>query len=130
MFDENELFLLICGSEQTFDIGDMKNNATYSGFTYDHPTIRYFWKVVEEMDTSQRRNLLKFVTSSSRPPLLGFKDMNPPVCIKRSEGERDRLPTSSTCLNLLKLPAYPTLNEMREKLLLAIEHGNSTFELT
>jgi len=34
---------------------------------------------------------------------------------------RDRLPTASTCVNLLKLPDYADEATMREKLLYAIE---------
>jgi ubiquitin-protein ligase E3 C len=130
MFDESELFVLICGDEQAFDVEDMKRHVTYSGYGHDHPTIRYFWSVVAEMTTQQRKNLLKFITSSSRPPLLGFKAMNPPVCIRKSEDGRERLPTSATCMNLLRLPPYTTLSEMKKRLMMAIEHGNSTFELT
>lgn len=32
-----------------------------------------FWRVVSEFTDTQKRQLLKFVTSCSRPPLLGFK---------------------------------------------------------
>ena len=31
-----------------------------------------FWQVVSEMTPAEQRDLLKFVTSCSRPPLLGF----------------------------------------------------------
>lgn len=43
------------------------------GYTENHPTIKLFWQVVEDFDDSQRRLLLKFVTSCSRQPLFGFK---------------------------------------------------------
>lgn len=43
------------------------------GFSATHPTVQWFWKVVENFEDAQRRQLLKFVTSCSRPPLLGFK---------------------------------------------------------
>ncbi|CAN0452755.1 unnamed protein product, partial [Scytosiphon promiscuus] len=47
---------------------------------------------------------LKFVTSCSRPPLLGFERLNPPICVQRvPEGEEGRLPSSATCMNLLKV---------------------------
>lgn len=39
----------------------------------DHPTIQMFWRVIEKFNDVQKRLLLKFVTSCSRPPLLGFK---------------------------------------------------------
>jgi len=43
------------------------------GYAPDHPVIVMFWQVVEEFTDHQKRQLLKFVTSCSRPPLLGFK---------------------------------------------------------
>ena len=43
------------------------------GFTEDHPCIESFWRVVSQFSDTQKRQLLKFVTSCSRPPLLGFK---------------------------------------------------------
>ncbi|KAL6978060.1 E3 ubiquitin-protein ligase upl6, partial [Sarracenia purpurea var. burkii] len=52
-----------------------------------------------------------FVTGCSRGPLLGFKYLEPLFCIQRAAGNAseeviDRLPTSATCMNLLKLPPY------------------------
>ena len=72
---------------------------------------------------AQKKKLLKFVTSCSRPPLLGFKvilnicdffflpiassqDLDPPFCIQNAGTEQERIPTASTCMNLLKLPDY------------------------
>lgn len=43
------------------------------GYSADHPVIRVFWRVVEGFTDEEKRKLLKFVTSCSRPPLLGFK---------------------------------------------------------
>ena len=40
-----------------------------------------------------------------------------------------RLPTAATCMNLLKLPQYDTVEELREKLLYAIS-SDSGFELS
>ena len=88
----------------------------------NHPTITAFWQVVSGFDEEQKRSLLKFVTSCSRPPLLGFKvificliffmhkiisqDLDPPFCIQNAGVEQERLPTASTCMNLLKLPDF------------------------
>lgn len=49
----------------------MKNRYS-GGYTPTHPTIEMFWDVVSEMTPAEQRDLLKFVTSCSRPPLLGF----------------------------------------------------------
>lgn len=43
------------------------------GYLADHPVIKIFWRVVENFTDEEKRKLLKFVTSCSRPPLLGFK---------------------------------------------------------
>lgn len=43
------------------------------GYTATHPVIQTFWEVVEGFTEEEKRKLLKFVTSCSRPPLLGFK---------------------------------------------------------
>lgn len=48
-------------------------NFIIGGYTADHPVIKIFWRVVESFTDEEKRKLLKFVTSCSRPPLLGFK---------------------------------------------------------
>lgn len=57
-----------------------------------------------------------------------LQDLEPPFCI-HSAGPEDRLPTASTCMNLLKLPEYLDDEIMREKLLYAVESG-AGFELS
>lgn len=44
-------------------------------------------------------------------------------------GRRERLPTSSTCFNLLKLPDYNKKSLLKEKLIFAIT-SNAGFELS
>jgi len=128
MFDENELFKLICGTEESdevFSIEDMRKNTVYGEPYHDkHPTIENFWKAVESFSPTQKRQLLKFITSSPRPPLLGFQYLDQKIAIRMSSSDEglDRLPTSSTCVNLLKLPNYKDYNTLREKLLKAIEN--------
>ncbi|XP_061709126.1 ubiquitin-protein ligase E3C [Cydia pomonella] len=129
MFSCRELQLLISGAEVPIDLDDLRAHTQYAGgFSATHPTVQWFWKVVENFDDAQRRQLLKFVTSCSRPPLLGFKDLQPPFCIQ-SAGASDRLPSSSTCMNLLKLPEFHSEQQLHEKLLYAIQAG-AGFELS
>jgi ubiquitin-protein ligase E3 C len=130
MFSNKELQTLISGAEHPIDVDDMKNFTRYGGeYSAENPTILLFWKVLTDFDDLQRRQLLKFVTSCSRPPLLGFKDLDPPFTIHQTSGETDRLPTASTCMNLLKLPPFTSEELLREKLLYAIQSG-SGFELS
>ena len=87
-----------------------------------------FWKVVENFSELEKQQLLKFVTSCSRPPLLGFKDLFPQFCVM-SGGKDDRLPSASTCMNLLKLPVFPDIETLRSKLKYAVSSG-AGFELS
>ncbi|XP_076243560.1 ubiquitin-protein ligase E3C isoform X2 [Calliopsis andreniformis] len=129
MFNNKELQVLISGAQLPVDVNDLKLHTIYTGgYAPDHPTITAFWKVVSEFNDQQKGQLLKFVTSCSRPPLLGFKELDPPFCIQHA-GSVDRLPTSSTCMNLLKLPEFPDEKTLREKLLYAIQAG-AGFELS
>lgn len=128
-FNCRELQVLVSGAFIPVDFEDLKQHTTYAGgYTSTHPVIVNFWQVVSTFNDTRRRQLLKFVTSCSRPPLLGFKDMVPPFCIQ-SAGTDDRLPTASTCMNLLKLPEFSDINVLREKLLYALESGTG-FELS
>ena len=63
--------------------------------------------------------MIKFVTSCSRPPLLGFKHLNPWFTLQRIEGV-NRLPIAATCFNILKLPPYANKALLRDKVLKAV----------
>ncbi|KAK6591264.1 HECT-domain-containing protein [Botrytis cinerea] len=89
----------------------------------EHPTIRMFWQVMEEFKDEDRRKVLKYVTSTPRAPLLGFASLNPQFSIRDSSSDEDRLPSASTCVNLLKLPRYQSKEKLREKLLYAVNAG-------
>ena len=74
MFSYRELQTLISGADHEINIDDLEQNTKYgNGFTETHETIVTFWTVVKSFNEEQKRKLLKFVTSCSRPPLLGFK---------------------------------------------------------
>jgi len=114
------------------DVEDLKRHTRYiGGYTLIDRTIDRFWKVVESLDSVQQAKLLRFVTSCERPPPLGFASLNPPFTIQRVGILRDseKLPTSSTCFNILKLPTYSSEHVLKKKLLYALDSG-SGFELS
>ncbi|KAI8607208.1 hypothetical protein BC830DRAFT_1073184, partial [Chytriomyces sp. MP71] len=130
IFNQTELQVLLGGASIPIDLADLRANITYGGDFHElHPTIRIFWDVVENLDEDDRRLLVKFVTSCARPPLLGFKELKPGFCIRPSGESEDRLPSASTCVNLLKMPEYKSKQVLREKLLYAIKSG-AGFELS
>ncbi|XP_015210396.1 ubiquitin-protein ligase E3C [Lepisosteus oculatus] len=130
MFDQQELQVLISGAHIPISLEDLKKFTNYSGgYSATHPVIKIFWEVVESFTDEEKRKLLRFVTSCSRPPLLGFKELYPAFCIHNGGSDLERLPTASTCMNLLKLPEFCDEHLMRNKLLYAIE-SSAGFELS
>ena len=61
------------GCLYSFTKSDNMAAITVGSYTLSHPTIQYFWEVVAQFSEEDKKRLLKFVTSCSRPPLLGFK---------------------------------------------------------
>eukprot|EP00929_Paragymnodinium_shiwhaense_P116623 TRINITY_DN8630_c0_g2_i1.p1 TRINITY_DN8630_c0_g2~~TRINITY_DN8630_c0_g2_i1.p1 ORF type:complete len:1054 (+),score=261.76 TRINITY_DN8630_c0_g2_i1:60-3221(+) len=129
MFDPYELNRVISGSSAGFDVTDLKANIVYSGgYVDDSPAIRWLWDLINNMQPDDMSRFLMFVTSCSRPPLLGFKTLYPKFCVHRVP-DSSRLPTASTCANLLKLPDYPNAETLSAKLLQAIR-AEAGFDLS
>eukprot|EP00049_Salpingoeca_infusionum_P019191 m.360661 g.360661 ORF g.360661 m.360661 type:complete len:1173 (-) comp19143_c0_seq1:276-3794(-) len=130
MFSPSELQKLVSGETTMIDVDDMQEHARYSyGYDRDDITIQLFWSVVGELDNNDLKLLLQFVTSCPRPPIQGFRVMQPPLTIAPNSDDESRLPTASTCSNLLKLPRYKSKQQLREKLLYSIR-SNSGFALS
>ena len=129
MFNEEELQQLISGLEGPLDLDDFRAHTVYSGgYDNDHPVIQTFWIVLESLSPQQQRKFLRFATSTERSPLLGFAFLEPKFAIQRGD-DPSRLPSASTCFNLLKLPPYASFALMREKLVYAVE-SSSGFEMS
>ncbi|KAJ0029164.1 hypothetical protein NQD34_004161 [Periophthalmus magnuspinnatus] len=123
-FDEKELELMLCGMQE-IDLADWQKNTIYRHYTKNSKQIHWFWQVVKDMDNEKRIRLLQFVTGTCRLPVGGFAELigsNGPqkFCIDKV-GKETWLPRSHTCFNRLDLPPYRSLEQLREKLLFAIE---------
>lgn len=155
MFSASEFQRLISGDNTPIDLQDLRRHTKYfGGFHNSHRVICWLWDILErDFTTEEHKLFLKFVTSCSKPPLLGFANLEPPFSIRcvevgddqdlgdtvgsvlrgffaiRRSDLVDRLPTSSTCFNLLKLPNYQRRTTLREKLRYAIQ-CNPGFELS
>ncbi|KAL3106558.1 hypothetical protein niasHT_016680 [Heterodera trifolii] len=158
LFNTHELQHLISGKMSDLDLNDLRKHVQYyGGFHSGHRVVKWLWAILEQEFSMEERHLfLKFVTSCSRAPLLGFGYLEPCFsirCIETSDdldqGDtlgsvirgflginkrskqpiNDRLPTASTCFNLLKLPNYTKRSVLLEKLRYAI-HSETGFELS
>jgi len=155
LFSGPEVQRLISGDNTPVDLKDLRRNTSYYGGFHDsHKVVVWLWEILEkDFNDKEKGGFLKFVTSCSKPPLLGFYHLEPPFsirCVEVSDEDDDgdtvgsvlrgflalkkrdpvnRLPTASTCFNLLKLPNYQKKSTLREKLRYAIS-CNSGFELS
>ena len=124
--------MLISGAAKRIDVADLKKYTKYiGGYDSSSSVVKWFWKFVEkDMTDHDHSKLLMFVTSCPRSPLLGFESLQPQFTISKIEGvgSNDKLPTSATCFNLLKLPEYSSEKVLRDKLMYAI-HANAGFEM-
>ncbi|KAI8336574.1 hypothetical protein BC941DRAFT_427474 [Chlamydoabsidia padenii] len=152
VFSPPELQRVISGEDMDFDVPDLRRHTQYqNGYFDQHPIIKLLWQIVQDFNSDEKRAFLKFVTSCPKPPLGGFGYLQPPFTIRMispteqsvegmglvramlklntNSDKFGRLPSSSTCFNLLKLPAYTKKSLLREKLHYAI-HSNTGFELS
>lgn len=141
LFNASEFNQLLSGGDHDIDVDDLRKNTRYTGgYTEGSRTVKIFWEVFGGFEPRERCMLLKFVTSCSRAPLLGFKHLQPAFTIHKvvcdvplwatfGGQDVDRLPSASTCYNTLKLPTYKRSSTLRAKLLYAI-NSNAGFELS
>ncbi|XP_019395273.1 PREDICTED: E3 ubiquitin-protein ligase Itchy homolog isoform X2 [Crocodylus porosus] len=123
-FDAKELEVLLCGMQE-IDLNDWQRHTIYRHYTRTSRQIVWFWQFVKEIDNEKRMRLLQFVTGTCRLPVGGFADLmgsNGPqkFCVEKV-GKENWLPRSHTCFNRLDLPPYKSYEQMKEKLLFAIE---------
>ncbi|XP_077159406.1 E3 ubiquitin-protein ligase HACE1 isoform X3 [Paroedura picta] len=129
LFDEYELELLLSGMPE-IDVSDWIKNTEYtSGYDRDDLVVQWFWEVVEELTQEERVLLLQFVTGSSRVPHGGFAHIMggsglQNFTIAAVPYTANLLPTSSTCINMLKLPEYPRKEILKDRLLVALHCGS------
>lgn len=172
-----QLQRLISGDTAPLDLKDLRKHTQYYGGFHDgHRVVSWLWDILAKDFTEEEKKLFlkvkyyllkfltrffefifdscfQFVTSCSKPPLLGFAHLEPPFSIRcvevgddedigdtvgsvirgfftiRKKDPLNRLPTSSTCFNLLKLPNYQKKSMLRDKLRYAIS-SNTGFELS
>ncbi|KHG27780.1 E3 ubiquitin-protein ligase UPL7 -like protein [Gossypium arboreum] len=141
LFNASEFNQLLSGGDHDIDVDDLKNNTRYTGgYSEGSRTVKLFWEVMNVFEPKERCMLLKFVTSCSRAPLLGFKYLQPAFTIHKVASDAplwaaiggsdvERLPSASTCYNTLKLPTYKRSSTLKAKLRYAI-NSNAGFELS
>uniref|UniRef100_A0A8C5NFH9 E3 ubiquitin-protein ligase n=1 Tax=Gouania willdenowi TaxID=441366 RepID=A0A8C5NFH9_GOUWI len=123
-FDAKELEVMLCGMQE-IDLVDWQRNTIYRHYARSSKQILWFWQFVKEMDNEKRMRLLQFVTGTCRLPVGGFADLmgsnGPQKFSIEKVGKENWLPRSHTCFNRLDLPPYKSYEQLKEKLMFAIE---------
>jgi E3 ubiquitin-protein ligase HUWE1 len=127
IFTPRELELLISGLPD-IDVHDLKKNTDYNGWKATDRQIEWFWNVLFSLSRNQKAAFLQFVTGSSKVPLAGFGELPgmrgvQKFSIHKTGGSAGALMSAHTCFNSLDLPVYKSEQELRDKLLYAINEG-------
>lgn len=127
MFDEREMELIICGLG-AIDVADWAKHTEYRHFSATDDLAVWFWAAVTEMGPEVKARLLQFVTGTSRVPVTGFNDLQGSLGPKKftlefvASADADSLPKAHTCFNRLDLPPYTSMDQLAEKLSVAVEN--------
>jgi len=114
----------VCGHGGV-DLVHLREN-TICNLPDSNPLVSMFWKVLEDFSPRERSLFLQFVWARGRlPPAHSGLEWKFKLNFAQDPGSSSRLPTSETCFCILNVPAYSTAEELRTKLLLAIENCTS-----
>ena len=121
LYTGEELRQIIYGFEKdVFDVRDMQSNSNFVGFNMnderESQCVNDFFKILDEFSQKEKEKFLFFCTSLKRLPIGGFARLRPTFTVAKAHNE---VPTSSTCVNMLKLPILP-YKKMKEILLYVI----------
>jgi len=116
-----ELELLLCGSTDVGDLSLLRLSCTYRGDIDDEsPLAQYLWETLSDFSFLLKKKFLQFVSGSDRVPVGGLANVH--LIVQSTAQDTSALPSSHTCFNVLDLPMYESKEQLREKLLIALEH--------
>eukprot|EP00794_Sanderia_malayensis_P018102 gene18102-19911_t len=124
-----DLQLLLSGGAENVDITRLKGMFRFNNSRVCSKAVLdifkgWFWSIVTEMSSAQRRQLLYFSTGSAALPAFDNKVGNNEelmVTVDVISKNNSPLPVVSTCGQRLSLPLYSTKKELKRKLLQAIQ---------
>lgn len=133
MFDEYELELLLSGIPE-IDLQDWRTNTTYLDCSPESNAIKWFWMMMEDFTAEDKVMMLQFVTGSSRLPYGGFSKLAvgggpQKFTISLVPYVPGLLPSASTCINFLRLPDYPSVEIMTERVSVALRCGSQGYAM-
>ncbi|KAL1519620.1 hypothetical protein AB1Y20_023132 [Prymnesium parvum] len=131
-----ELELIIAGLP-SIDVIDWRKHTKWSSTGVakngDEESIQkklegWLFEVLERWSSDERATVLSFVCGSGRLPAAGFAGLRPQFNVEINHSEAtEHLPSAHTCFNQLCIPAYTSMEQLKEKLASAIRLGANSF---
>lgn len=90
LFSPREFNELLGGDQDVtdIDVADLRRHTVYSGGYSEHSSaVKAFWNCLDAMSSQEKSAVLKFVTSTTRPPLGGFQHLVPTFTIHKARKE-------------------------------------------
>jgi hypothetical protein len=103
---------------------EMKTSCELSGYSQDDISVILFWKVFDNLEEEERVALLTFITSSNRPPALGFTSR--PIKLVKCQWNpvtQMPFPRAHTCFMTLDLPNVTDEEMMTRLVRICIEYN-------
>ncbi len=156
-FREDEIETLVCGAPERWTAAQLADCIKFDhGYTASSAPVRHLLETLSEMDASDQRRFLRFVTGCPRLPPGGVAALQPRLTVVRkhpsvappeglspgslpgSFGDMSNgttladgdLPSVMTCANYIKLPPYSSKEVLRERLIFAVREGGGAFHLS
>ncbi|XP_032717734.1 E3 ISG15--protein ligase HERC5 isoform X1 [Lontra canadensis] len=121
-FHPEELKDVIIGNTD-YDWETFEKNAHYEeGYDNSHPTIVMFWKALHKLTLEEKKKFLVFLTGTDRIQVKGLKNMKITFCCPENVNEKDPI-RAQTCISVLYLPKYSTMERVEEALQVAINNS-------
>uniref|UniRef100_A0A3Q3IRN4 HECT-type E3 ubiquitin transferase n=1 Tax=Monopterus albus TaxID=43700 RepID=A0A3Q3IRN4_MONAL len=130
LFRPEELQGVLVGKD-FHDWEKLKQSTCYEGqYHENHPTIRMFWEVFEELTEDQKKTFLWFVTGFERVPILGMEHIKISVRVKHVHNLSydEYYPETHTCYSVLELPLYSSKEIMQTKLKEALSNNRRMYK--
>jgi hypothetical protein len=134
-FSPLDLDFLISGTP-FINVAEWQRYTVYRGeFTNSHRLIKWFWECIYELSQEELRDLLIFITGTSRVPIEGFQALKTtrgdpaPFTLEPMPYFFGALPRAHTCFNRMDLPLFQSKYEIKQSLLQVLTNHKLGFGL-
>ncbi|XP_054003466.1 E3 ubiquitin-protein ligase HECTD1 isoform X4 [Hylaeus anthracinus] len=121
-FSPEEIRAMLCGEQNPqWTREDLLNYTEPKlGYTKESPGFQRFVNVLVSLTGPERKAFLQFATGCSALPPGGLCNLHPRLTVVRKvDAGSGGYPSVNTCVHYLKLPEYPTEEQLKERLLAA-----------